>query len=568
MTIRTRLAAGYGIAMMMMILVITGIVWWQAGAALRQSLDEALRTRAVDVMLSFDNQGQVGLQTDEAQTPAGSFIAVFDLGGALLDASVDTPAAVLSSGGALRSGDLHDGGAAYAVNVTRDDETAVMLVVGSSLASVDAALADVTRALLVVGAAGVLVSIGAGWWLAGRALRPVAALTREAALIGATDLDARLATPAVRDELGVLAETLNAMIDRLAEGLRRERRFIASASHELRTPMAALQGELELADDADTSIADLRAAVRSAHADAVRLGELTSALLALAAAEADGRALVRVPVRVDELIDSAVRQAGSRAAARHTRIRRWAPSSPVMVDRVRLEQAVANLVVNAVVYGPVGGVVEVRARVDAPPSDGGTTTGSGGIHSALVIDVLDRGPGLSEVSATPDVPALRAWVGPDRGGRGARARDRGGGGPGPSRQHRRYPARGRRHTVPHRGARVGARGMSDRSQGLWTLGFCRREQNEAGPSRPLLRSRPRRRLRRGPRTRRRARRSHLSSLSAASSWPVASSLSASSPLASSPVASSVAGRASRTVAFPASTLTSMRVPVSSVTSTL
>ncbi len=395
MTIRTKLAAGYGIAMAMMILAITGIVWWQAGAALRQSLDDALRTRAVDILLSFDNQGQVGLQTDEAQTPSGSFIAVFDLSGTLLDASLGTPTAVLGSGGSLRSGDLQDGDTAYAVSVARDGEAAVILVVGSSLATIYTTLANVTRALLIVGGVAVLVSIGAGWWLAGRALRPVAALTRDAALIGATDLDARLATPAVRDELGVLAETLNAMIERLADGLRRERRFIASASHELRTPMAALQAELELADDTEASIAELRLAVRSAHTDAVRLGELTTALLALATAEADGRALVRAPVQVDELVDSAVRQVGSRVASRGARIRREAPATQVMVDRIRMEQALANLVVNAVAYGPIGGQVEVLARVDSLPPNGGVMARAGGPRSILVIDVLDRGPGLS-----------------------------------------------------------------------------------------------------------------------------------------------------------------------------
>ena len=228
-----------------------------------------------------------------------------------------------------------------------------------------------------------------GWWLAGRALRPVAAITAQASLIGATDIERRLPVPPRRDDLHALATTLNGMLDRVAEALRRERTFVAAASHDLRTPIAALQAELELAQDARTTDPELRIALRAAHADAVRLGELATALLDLAAADADGRTLARSPVTADLILESVARRVEPLAREHGTHILREAPSRVVRVDRVRLEQALTNLVINAITYGPAGAEVELVARFEQADQPG---LGAGG--AILAIDVLDRGPGI------------------------------------------------------------------------------------------------------------------------------------------------------------------------------
>lgn len=186
-----------------------------------------------------------------------------------------------------------------------------------------------------------VVSLAGWWWLAGRSLRPVALMTAEVAQIGATDVERRLPVPRQRDELQALAVTLNGMLERVADALRRQRTFVAAASHDLRTPIAALQAELDLADDKRTTVPELKSAVRAAHGDAVRLGELAAALVDLAAVDADGRALVRSSVRTDRLLDSVVRRAEKPARQRSIRVTASAPARLVRIDRVRIEQAPA-----------------------------------------------------------------------------------------------------------------------------------------------------------------------------------------------------------------------------------
>lgn len=179
------------------------------------------------------------------------------------------------------------------------------------------------------------------------------------------------------------------MLDRVAEVLRRQRTFVAAASHDLRTPIAALQAELELAEDPRTTGPELRSAVRAAHADAVRLGLLATALLDLAAADTDGRALVRSPVRTDLLLESVARRVEPLARERRTRVTLTSPGRTARVDRVRLEQALTNLIVNAITYGPLGAEVEVIAQFEAANRPDTREAGT-----ILSIDVLDRGPGI------------------------------------------------------------------------------------------------------------------------------------------------------------------------------
>ena len=402
MTIRTRLTLSYAGAITLTLALAGVAVWWQLGAMLRASLDQTLQTHASDVATSLENGGQVGLQESNA-TASGVFTVIMDRGGHLVDATADAPAGLsMPVAGAAR--EVRLAGVAYLLRAVPAPGGGVV-VAGSSLAPIDHAQASLAVVLLVVGAGAGVLSVLGGWWLAGRALRPVAALTLEAAAIGTADLDRRLPEPPADDELGRLARTLNGMLQRLEHGVRAQRAFVASASHDLRSPLAALRTELELADHPGADATELRAALRAAHADAVRLGDFATALLELSTAEADGRALVRRPVRVDALIDAAVARTAAIAAQCQVAVVKRACEREVEVDRVRLEQSISNLLTNAILYSPAGSQVDLRAEVEdgpaaatLPRAAGASPRGEAGgpAGPVLVVTVLDRGPGLPE----------------------------------------------------------------------------------------------------------------------------------------------------------------------------
>lgn len=387
MTIRVRLGIAYAVAIVITVALVAAFVWWQMGAALRLSLEQTLHTRAAAAASGLENNGQAGLQEGDLPGPPGMFVAILDGRGALIDATANTP---MTFSFPRRSGpaDVAGGGVTYATYTLATD-TGSWIIAGSSLDDVTATLDRLGRLLVVIGGAAAIASLAGGWLLAGRALRPVAAITADASEIGASDITRRLPVPAHRDELFALATTLNGMLERVAEAIRRQRSFVAAASHDLRTPIAALLAELELADDDRMTSAELRASVRAAHADAVRLADLANGLLDLAAADADGRDVVRSEVRADDLVESVVRRVDPVARGRGTSISRSSPGQVVRVDRVRLEQAVVNMLVNAILYGPPGGHVEVVADV-ATADDGGN-----GARRVLTIEVADRGPGIA-----------------------------------------------------------------------------------------------------------------------------------------------------------------------------
>lgn len=386
-TVRTRLTTVYALAMALTLALAGGVIWFQLRSALRSSLDQALESRATAALNATENQGEVGIQEGDATTPPGVFVGIFDGSGRLIDATAGAPTGLRPPPAGTTSAEITLGSTRYAIHAIKGDE--VRVVAGSGLGSLTATLDRLAGSLVLVGGGAALISLLGGWWLAGRALRPVALMTAEAAQIGAAGIERRLPVPTQRDELQALAVTLNRMLERVADALRRQRTFVAAASHDLRTPIALLQAELDLAEDERTTVPELRAAVRAAHADAIRLGELAAALLDLATVDADGRALVRSRVRTDLLLDSVVRRVETLARLHGVRVIASASARLVRIDRVRIEQAVTNMVTNAITHGPTGSEVEIVARVDPDPKPGPHETAT-----LLCIEVLDRGPGI------------------------------------------------------------------------------------------------------------------------------------------------------------------------------
>jgi two-component system OmpR family sensor kinase len=254
----------------------------------------------------------------------------------------------------------------------------LIAVVGESLESRDDALESLLELLLIGGPIALVLASLAAYWTVGAALRPVDAMRRRAADVSASGSEQRLPVPRARDELRRLGETLNQMLDRLHTALERERAFVDDASHELRTPLAAHRAELELALRYGATTDELRAAIASAIEEADRLAQMAESLLVIARSDKGELALKLEPVEVPDVFASLRDRLGGRAE-REGRSLVFDDGSPgaVNADRMRLEQALGNLVENALRYG-----------------DGPVRVWSRGTDGRMEIHVSDDGPGF------------------------------------------------------------------------------------------------------------------------------------------------------------------------------
>jgi two-component system, OmpR family, sensor kinase len=278
----------------------------------------------------------------------------------------------------------------------------VVLLVGVTLENRAETLAQFRDELLIAGPLALLLATGVGYLLAGVSLRQVDRMRRRAGEISAQTPGERLPVPRSGDEIERLGTTLNEMLDRLEAGLLRERRFVADAGHELRTPLALLRTELELALRHAGTPAEMREALRRSFDETDRLAQLAEDLLVIARSDGHELPLRWEELQVDELFASVARRVETRAESEGKMIDVDGRGMTVHADRLRLEQALGNMVDNAIRHG--GDEIRLEAV---------TRNGSTELH------VTDDGPGF------PDGFLEHAF---DRFSRADPARARGGAG--------------------------------------------------------------------------------------------------------------------------------------------
>jgi two-component system, OmpR family, sensor kinase len=347
--IRLRLTLAFAVAMAIVLAAVGALLYVRLGDALAEQLDESLGLRAQ----ALAGGGALAAGDDEAVAQR--------LGpdGAPTESSPGLAEPLVTPEEAARAQE-----GLYFVTREVDGEPMRLLVtptlvVGASLEDREEALDELLAQLLVVGPLALLLASGAGYVLATSALRPVEAMRREAAEISGDAAGRRLPLPRARDELRRLGETLNAMLERLQESLARERRFVADASHELRTPLALLQTELELALRHKRTPGELEEALHSAKDEVDRLARLAEDLLVLARLD-EGQLPLRIEqVSAPDLLDAVARRFDGRATAEGRRLAVEADAISLEGDRLRLEQALGNLVDNALRYG--AGTVRLEA---------------------------------------------------------------------------------------------------------------------------------------------------------------------------------------------------------------
>jgi signal transduction histidine kinase len=259
-----------------------------------------------------------------------------------------------------------------AVPVTTGSRVRATVVVVTSLDQYDSSLADV-RKILEIGMPILLAVVGIICWaIVGRALRPIEALRREVTEIATSPGTLRIADPGTGDEVGRLARTLNSMLDRIEAASARERRFVSDASHELRSPIANIRTEIEVALH-HPEFADWPSVAQDVLTENDRMGRLVQELLLLARAD-EGSLL---PSRGATDLGEAAEGANTDAAADGPQIFVSTVVAPVAVPPIYLERIVANLVGNAKRFA--------TSRIDV------TVTREG---PYAVLRVSDDGPGI------------------------------------------------------------------------------------------------------------------------------------------------------------------------------
>lgn len=377
LTLRWRLTLYYGLISALIVLLGAGLILVSLQASLRQGLDGSLRTAAqIAASQLGGDEGAPSLSEQrgdrvQSQLPGSTVVQVFNRAGQRTD-QLGQPRAQAP----LRAG---------LVTVGRERLYTLRLPDGSWIQTArselesQATVIQATRQLLLGLPLLLMLGVLAGYLLADRALRPVDSVTRLAQSI-ADSGRSHLRVPAApgHDELARLTTTVNAMLERLAGTIEREKAFALAAAHELRTPLSVLQASAELSLERPRDPAHYVRTLETVRGSGAQMQQAIESLLALARAHA---APVSQPLDLAEVALQAA--AGQLAAAQlggHHLDLALDPA-PGRGDPVALELAISNLIRNALAYGAPQGTVRVR---------------SGRVGGAAQVSVLDEGPGLPE----------------------------------------------------------------------------------------------------------------------------------------------------------------------------
>jgi signal transduction histidine kinase len=258
----------------------------------------------------------------------------------------------------------------------------------------------------------IAVACAGGWWLSGRALKPVQEITAAAVTISIENLSERLPVPATGDELARLTEVLNSMLARLESAVRALTRFVADASHELRTPLAVIRTTAELAVRRERAPEFYRDSLKEVAAEAQRMTQLVEDLLILARGSEDMSELPRAPLDVREILSDVCAELRGLAESREVQIRSalGEPAGLISGNHAALHRLFVILVDNAVKYSRPGGEVIVSVE----PA-----------QTRISVIIQDFGAGISEA----DLPHIferfyRAGSGKDGHGLGLALADR------------------------------------------------------------------------------------------------------------------------------------------------
>ena len=367
-SLRLRLTIWYGALVLLVLVGFTAFAYLEVRTALYSSVDTTLANRAAQIAaVTTLTGGGVQFQTDATPGMLGDGGAfVFNSQGTLLDPRAagrtgirpDTASVRRAMAGTTTWVSGPDNLRVYTAPTHDDAGKPFIIQVVGSREEADQTLSRVLTALLLAVPILVLVSGTGGAFLAGRALRPIDRITRTARRIGAGDLHERIALPQRDDEVGRLASTFDAMLDRLEGTFMRQRQFTADASHELRTPLTVLQGEIEIALRRRRAAETYEATLSTVQEQVGQMTGIVEDLLTLARADSGQVEISREIADLDELVRRAAMRCETLFTSKGLSLDlRVEPGMIVIGDPGSLTQLVVNLLSNASRYTDTGGAI-------------------------------------------------------------------------------------------------------------------------------------------------------------------------------------------------------------------
>jgi signal transduction histidine kinase len=372
--IRWRLSLWYMTLTALVLVIFSVAVYIGLERRLSENLDDDLRSQASLAAASITASGDTAVldPTFRKQLSDEVLLWVLDFKGSLVLpvrgeqlGTIPVRKASISRAfyGLTTYDTIHAGGQhlrTITVPVRNDAGTpAYALQLGYSTSRIEDALELLIQALLVIAPLAIIVAALTGYLLAGRALQPVADITRLASQIDGDDLESRLNLNLPNDELGRLARTFDSMLDRIDLAFQRQRQFTGDAAHELRTPLSLMRSQIDLAVTQADTPEEFREALTALDGDVSRMTTLVGMLLSLARADVGQLTPNREPVDVADLALDVVDQLEPIAAENGLTIATNLSPVTASVDADMIIQVLVNLIDNAITNTPAGGTITV-----------------------------------------------------------------------------------------------------------------------------------------------------------------------------------------------------------------
>jgi len=443
MPLRVRLTLWYGTALALILIIFSVVLYAITARDLRDAVDQSLEETATAAVRSLEERGFLPLIDEEellSQFPElariDKFFQIFTPSGTITIRSPNIKQhEVPLSRTALETtfnGQSIFESAKYpnepplrliSVPINYRGRLLYIVQVGTSMESIEDTLHRFLILLIVAMPIALAAALAGGWFLAGRALRPVDAITVAAQRIAAGDLSQRLTMSAAPDEIGRLAGTFNDMIGRLDTSFRQIRQFTSDASHELRTPLTVMKGETELVLRRPRPLEDYHSVLESNLEEIDRMTHIVDDLLFLSRADMGEVKTESVPVALEILVEDIHRQATLLGQDRNIEVVLGSVMPAVVQgDELRLRELLLNLVENAVKYSHPGGKVEIALVTDSRQARLSVTDQGIGIAAADQARIFDRffrtdGARSHTKKGTGLGLAICAWIAESHGGR-------------------------------------------------------------------------------------------------------------------------------------------------------